>query len=118
MKKVLLFFLLYITSLNGFSQITDDVDLGSIAVLIQSVGGSGSGFYLQDSSKHFICLITACHVIINPNQNVLYSDSVLFTSYKKNSQKDNRDNFKISLASAYKMGMLRYDIQKDVAVVK
>lgn len=117
MKK-LLFFLLCTISLQGISQKADEIDIGSVAVLIQTAIGSGSGFYIQDSSKHFICLVTACHVIINPQQNVLYSDSILFISYKKNSQRDNRDSFKISLVSASKMGMLRYDIQKDVAVIK
>lgn len=103
--------------LNGHSQSYDDIDIGSIAVQIQSATGSGSGFYIEDTSKHFIYFVTACHVIIDPKTNLLFSDSIMIISYKKNSQRDNRDSFKISLVSAYKMGMLKYDIKKDVALI-
>ena len=100
--------------LNSYSQ----TDVGSNAVLIQTGGGSGSGFYLSDTSKSSIYLITACHVLINPQNGTLYSDSILLISYKKNSQVDDKDSFRVSLLSAYKMGMLSYNIIKDVVVVK
>ena len=117
--KILCFFLLLLNlSLNVTSQPIDNTDIGSVAVLIQTKTGSGSGFYLEDTSKHFVCLVTACHVIINPQTGELYSDTILLISYKKNSQRDNRDSFRVSLVAAYKMGMLRFNIQKDFAVLK
>jgi hypothetical protein len=117
MKTKLFFIFLLSLSLKSICQTSNDRDIGSIAVLIQTSVGSGSGFYIQDTSKHFVCLVTACHVLIDQKQNIPYCDSILLISYKKNSQKDNRDSFKISLFSAYKMGLFRYDINKDVAVL-
>lgn len=115
-------YFLYLTFLLSFSktygQTKNDLDIGSAAVLIQTSLGSGSGFYIEDTSRKFICLVTACHVLIDLQKLSLYSDTVLFISYKKNSQRDNRDSFKVSLSSAYKNGMLKYDIVNDVAVVK
>ncbi len=111
-----LIFLLF--NINSFSQSKNDLDIGSAAVLIQTSSGSGSGFYITDSSRKFICLVTACHVLIDLKNSSLYSDTALFISYKKNSQRDNRDSFKVSLISAYRNGMLKYDIVNDVAVIK
>lgn len=118
MKNLLLLICVFAFSLKAYSQPKNDIDIGSMAVLIQTRAGSGSGFYIQDTTKQFICFVTASHVIINPQKNELNSDSVLLISYKRNSQRDNRDSFKISLTSANKMGMLRYNIKKDIAVVK
>lgn len=115
-SKLTILFLLFAFVCS--SQTANKIDIGSIAVLIQTKTGSGSGLYIQDTTKQFISLVTAAHVLINPPKNELYSDSILFISYKKNSQRDNRDSFKISLVSAYKMGMLRYDIKNDIAVIK
>jgi hypothetical protein len=67
---------------NCYSQTADNSDIGSMAVLIQTASGSsGSGFYIQDTTKKIICLVTACHVIIDLKQNKLRSDTVLFISY-------------------------------------
>ncbi|MBS1598856.1 MAG: trypsin-like peptidase domain-containing protein [Bacteroidetes bacterium] len=103
---------------NCYSQNTNQIDVGSLAVLVQSGNGSGSGFYLTDSTKDYMCFVTASHVLVDPQTNQLYSDSILLISYKKNSQRDSRDSFRISLMSAYRMGMFRYNSQKDVAVLK
>jgi|SRR6185437_6713707 len=117
MKKIVLIVLLCNTYLKTISQTVDFRDIGTLAVLIQTELGSGSGFYLKDTVKNYVCLVTACHVIVN-KQNKVLSDSILFISYKKNSQRDDRDSFKLSLSSAAQMGMFSYDIQKDVAVIK
>ena len=116
--KYILFLTFLLFSINGISQTKNDIDIGSVAVLIQTSTGSGSGFYIQDSSRKFICLVTACHVIIDLQKSILYSDTALFISYKKNSQRDSRDSFSVSLFSAFKSGMLKFDMVNDVAVVK
>lgn len=103
---------------NCYSQNTNQKDVGSLAVLVQAGNSSGSGFYLVDSTKGYICFVTASHVLVDPQKNLPYSDSIFLISYKKNSQRDNRDSFRVSLLSAYRMGMFRYNIQKDVAVIK
>ena len=116
--KYLLYLTFLFTCVKTYSQAKSDIDIGSVAVLIQTSSGSGSGFYLQDSSRKFICLVTACHVLMDLQKSSLYSDTAIFISYKKNSQRDGRDSFKVSLISAYKNGMLKYDIVNDVVVVK
>jgi len=103
---------------NCYSQNTNQIDVGSLAVLVQAGNSSGSGFYLVDSTKDYICFVTASHVLVDPQKNLPYSDSIFLISYKKNSQRDNRDSFRVSLLSAYQMGMFRYNIQKDIAVIK
>jgi hypothetical protein len=47
---------------------TDQADIGSPAVLVQTKAGSGSGFYLTDSTKNYICLVTASHIVIDPQK--------------------------------------------------
>lgn len=116
--RFFIFISLLILSKNCYSQTSNQIDIGSLAVLVQSGNGSGSGFYLTDSSKDYMCFVTASHVLVNPQNNQLYSDSIFLISYKKKSQRDNRDSFRISLISAYRLGMFRYNIQKDVAVLK
>lgn len=116
--KYILYLTCLLSCINSFSQPKNDLDIGSFAVLIQTSSVSGSGFYIEDTSRNFICLVTACHVLIDFQKSSLYSDTALFISYKKNSQKDSRDSFKVSLMTAYKSGMLKYDILNDVAIVK
>lgn len=118
MMKYILCLTFLLSRIISFSQIKNDIDIGSVAVLIQTSSGSGSGFYIQDSSRKFVSLVTAGHVLIDLQKSLLYSDTALFISYKKNSQRDNRDSFKVSLMSAYRSGMLKFDIVNDVAVVK
>lgn len=117
MKKKVLIFVILIFPGFSFSQTSNNIDLGSIAVLLQNSTGSGSGFYLQDTSKHYIYLVTACHVIVNQQNGKFFEDSLLFISYKKNSQRDSRDSFKLNLPTAYKMGALKFNVNKDVAVI-
>lgn len=118
MKKILIFFVFLFASSILYSQNNEDIDAGSFAVLIRTASSEGSGFYIKDTTRNFMCLVTACHVIIDMQQNKLLSDSVLFISYKKNSQINDRDSFRISLAAAYKSGMLQYNLQDDIAVIK
>src|SRR5690625_6539338 len=72
---------------HGYSQ---DLDIGSLAVLVETGYGSGSGFYLADKSKNSIYFVTAAHVLVDKRNN-FYADSVYLISYKKDSQKDQRD---------------------------
>ena len=88
-----------------------------MAVLVQTSTGSGSGFYIDDTS-HSLYFVTACHVLVNPQTKIPYSDLILLISYKKNSQTDGKDSFQISLSQATKMGQFKYDVQKDIAVIK
>lgn len=118
MEKKLLFFILMSFSSVVYSQNNNDVDAGSWAVLIRTTAGEGSGFYMKDTARKIICLVTASHVIIDPIQKKLFSDSILFTSYKKNSQRDDRDSFMVSLVAASQAGLLQYNIQDDVAVIQ
>ncbi len=53
---------------------------------------------------------------MDQNQN-LYSDSILLVSYKKNSQTDSKDSFRVSLLTALKLKMFKYDVKTDVAVL-
>lgn len=118
MMRYFLFLVLLLSLIRTYGQSKNDLDIGSTAVLIQTSSGSGSGFYIEDTSRKFICLITACHVLMDLQKQTLYSDTSLFICYKKNSQRDSRDSFKVSLLSAYINGMLKYDIINDVAVIK
>jgi S1-C subfamily serine protease len=102
-----------------FSQQPNRRDLGAHAVLIHNArGSSGSGFYLTDTTTNYICLVTASHVIVDPQNGQFYSDSIWLISYKNNSQENERDSFRLSLSAAYDKGMFRYNISKDIAVIK
>lgn len=111
MKKIVFIFFIFL-SIKSYSQ----NDFGSLAVLIQTNVGSGSGFYLGDSTTESLYLVTACHVLLKPDGN-LQSDSILIISYKSNSQSNAKDSFQISLLNAFRMKMFKFDASKDVAVV-
>ena len=59
MKNLLLLICAFVFSLKAYSQPKNDNDIGSMAILIQTRAGSGSGFYIQDTTKQFICFVTA-----------------------------------------------------------
>jgi len=117
MKKII-FGICTFSSFYLNAQVTNNEDIGSVAVLVQTATGSGSGFYLSDTVTNSLYFVTASHVLVDPQRKSIYTDSIILVSYKKNSQRDNRDSFKISLVTAYKSGQFRHNIQKDVAVLK
>jgi S1-C subfamily serine protease len=119
---ITLLFLVGILNVNGqkplINQFSQSIDIGSYAVLVQTSSGSGSGFYLTDTINNFLYFITACHVLVNPQTGKIHSDMINLISYKNNSQRDERDSFAISLQTAINMDMFKFDIKKDVAVLR
>lgn len=113
MKKIFLIASIFI---HQISYCQKETDFGSLAVLVQTAKSSGSGFYLTDTSSNSLYFVTACHVLVDPNGNFI-SDSIHLVSYKKNSQVDSRDIFRISLSSALKNGSFAFDVKKDIAVL-
>lgn len=119
MKTLTLILLILFVNIFSFAQSQNEInDVGSNAVLIQTKVGSGSGFYLADTVAKKLFLVTASHVLVNPTNNMLLSDTILFISYKKNSQKDARDSFSVALLPAFRNEAFNYDIPTDVAVIK
>ena len=113
-----IFYFILLVGQTCYSQGLNQADMGSSAVLIQAGNNSGSGFYVYDSLRNNLFLVTASHVLIDPQKNLPHSDSIFLISYRQNSQKDERDTLRVSIYSAYQSGMLRYQILKDVAVLK
>jgi hypothetical protein len=61
--KTILTLIVLVSYTCSYSQAAEYNDIGSLAVLVQTKMGSGSGFYLADTSKNYICFVTASHVV-------------------------------------------------------
>lgn len=75
-------------------------------------GDFGSGFYLR--GKRFIYLVTARHVLFDPNTGALKADCVDITSYQKDPANFSPSIFSINLKALHAAGKIK---QKDRDIV-
>lgn len=103
------------TQTNGQVQIMPDIR--SIAVLAQFQNSSGSGFYLQDSSKQ-VYFVTAYHVLFNLSTNRPLEDSLTLISYRRDVENDEQNILQVSVYDALKTGNIKIDKQNDIVTIK
>lgn len=114
MKRVLLFCIFLITTSPLFSQINQYMEN---VVLIQSKDKSlsGSGFLYNTGTNLY--LMTAKHVLLNQNNNLLFNELV-FLSYPHDAQKESSREYTINLRDAFTQKKARYGADFDIVAVQ
>lgn len=86
--------------------------------VIGEITNSGSGIFFKNSDNK-IYLITACHVFSNPTNTEfkLYGPKLEISAYA-DIYKSDGSKVEIDLGNLYTNGFLKYDIEKDVAIVQ
>jgi hypothetical protein len=117
MKYINLVFLLSFSCSKGLGQFAlVDPSVRSNAVLAQFTNSSGSGFYIRDSTDVYFA--TARHVVLNPNTNIPYGDSLTLISYREDVENDDKIVLKVSIKSALSSGNLKFDPATDILIIK
>lgn len=101
-----------------FAQYSIDPRIRASSILIQSKSGSGSGFFLQDTSTKYLYLATASHVLISNTPPPSLPDTILITGYRENVDADSTYNFKLTISDCFKSGNLLFDQKNDVAIIR
>lgn len=122
--RILLIMLTFLT-LNSYSQHLPDYILRTPVFVELDNGGSGSGFYVQDSLHTYF--VTARHVII---EKILITkktkkDSIFLTSrkiycfsYPKDPNIGERRKLSIDLVEALNKGFLKYEKNNDISIIQ
>jgi S1-C subfamily serine protease len=91
-------------------------------VLLEFIVGNvthyGSGVFFQNSDNK-VFIITACHVLSNPTnvEFTLYGPKLQITIFG-DIYKSDESKVEIDLDNLYKNGLLKYDKEKDVAIIQ
>lgn len=80
-------------------------------------GGTGSGFFLNNSDQS-LYLVTAKHVLFNPENSLLRTKSIKITSYAEDSKIKDPIVFGLDLETLSKQGFVVADDEHDIVVVK
>lgn len=76
----------------------------------------GTGFYLNHNSHMY--LVTARHVLLQPPNHTLKSETATFISYGRNASDDSRNALIVNLKELLQTGLMRYHKVYDVAVIQ
>ncbi|HMR42600.1 MAG TPA: serine protease [Saprospiraceae bacterium] len=123
MRTTIIF--LFFLPLFSFAQYSISEDLLSATILIENQnGGSGSGFFFEDSSDIYI--ITARHVIFTIptdkrkkiGKENLISENGLIKFYAGNSDKTDANEIKCDFSKLYDSGYIKFSEKDDIVVIK
>lgn len=115
--KYLFIIILTACATCSWGQHKEGHDLGATAVFISAHPSVGTGFYAFDTTTGNIFLITAAHVLVDPQTSSLYSAVALITSYRLNSLTDSKDSFYVDLQAAHSAKLFKFNSKSDVAVI-
>ncbi len=90
-------------------------DLACTALIEFSKGGEGSGFFFLRNGNTF--LVTAKHVLVNPETGILRDKEITITSESKDPTENNQNIIKVNLVTAQQSGRLKSNDSQDVTVV-
>jgi hypothetical protein len=93
-----------------------DDNLGYPVLISLKGGGSGSGFYVNTGST--IYLVTARHVLFDPNTHKLNSSDAELLSYSKDPADLNPNILSVNLTTLEQSGDVKAHRSEDVAVIK
>ena len=85
-------------------------------VLINCGNSSGSGFFIN--GRESIYLVTACHVLYDPNQKIYHSQEVSAISYPKENAEHEKNVLNLHLPDLESLGLIATSFEKDLAVIK
>jgi S1-C subfamily serine protease len=85
-------------------------------VLIQIGNSVGTGFFSNVNSA--VYLVTARHVLFDPNSSQLISDKAILTSYSQDVNDNTPNILEIDLIKLQNKGDLSFHAQADVAIIK
>lgn len=121
MKPIKLFFITLMLQLSSFtdlqSQYFIDSTIRAASVNLITNFGTSSGFFLQDTVKKNIYLVTAFHCIYNSTAKIV-TDSIEILGYRENVDNDIAFRYVISLHNCLDQGGYSFDVVNDVAIIK